>query len=155
MKFWWSFQILPVTSPPSTSRTSIESIYSGLTTSMNGTLTYTHIHSDTQTDLVCLVAFTNSVCVFVFSGQRGFRRSRRRLKNFLRRKRKKGKRPIKVCLQLPSVWLCVQCDDLWMNCPLCVFQPGLWRRVELADSLSPSWRLLNSRPANLTVRMDT
>lgn len=106
MKFWWSSQILPATNPSSTSHTSIESIYSGLTTSMNGSCT--HVYTRTHRPIRCVwwpFMITVCVCVFVFSGLRGFRRSRLRLKNLLRPKRKKGKRPIKVCFYTPTTTL--------------------------------------------------
>lgn len=64
MKFWWSCQIRPVTSPCFTSHTSIESTYSGLTTLMNGGCTYTVTHIHSQTDFLCLV--TCEINVFVF-----------------------------------------------------------------------------------------
>ena len=149
MKFWWSCQIPPATSPSSTSHTSIESTSSRPTTSMNGSCTETRAH----TVLVCLVAFTITVLYLCFPGQRGFRRLRLRLKNSLRQKRRKGKRPIKVCHGTHTADG-NRCDDLWVNSCVCVcvcLQLGLWRLVESADSSSPSWRPLNSRRVNPTV----
>ena len=113
MKFWWSCQIPPATSPSSTSHTSIESTSSRPTTSMNGSCTQTRAH----TVLVCLVAFT--VLYLCFPGQRGFRRLRLRLKNSLRQKRRKGKRPIKVCHGTHTADG-NRCDDLWVNSCVCV-----------------------------------
>lgn len=61
----------------------------------------------------------------MFSGQRGFRRSKLRLKNLLKQKRKKGKRPIKVGLCTHTATLINQCDDLCINQPvflcMCLF----------------------------------
>jgi len=62
--------------------------------------THTHTHTERERPMWRVTGWpVRSLCAFcVFSGRLGFRRSRLRLKNLLKPKRKKGRRPIKVCL---------------------------------------------------------
>lgn len=85
-------------SPSSTSHTLTKSTCSEQTTLMNGMCTRRRTHREMCQWISGLYEFLR-VCVF--SGRRGFRRLRWRLRNLLRLKRKKGTRFIKVCVYTP------------------------------------------------------